>query len=745
MSELSKYPKVTDEIIREHGLSSAEYAQIKDFLQRDANYVELGIYSVMWSEHCSYKSSIKMLKTLPRSGGRLLVDAGEENAGLVDLGDDLATAFKIESHNHPSAVEPYEGAATGVGGIMRDVFTMGARPIASMNSLRFGNLDIDRNKFLLDKVVEGIADYGNCLGIPTVGGEVVVEDCYSGNPLVNAMTVGIMKKNQLISAIAEGEDNPVYIVGSSTGRDGIHGATFASEELTEETESKRSNVQVGDPFTEKLLLEASLELVNQDWLVGMQDMGAAGITCSCSEMSAKGKVGIKIDLKKVPLREKNMNSYEIMLSESQERMLVVIKKGNGNKLKKIFNKWDLNCKKIGKVTNTRCLEVYNGKELVANIPVDTLVLGGGAPQYDMPATQPSYLQEVTSFNIDSIKKTKKNFNKDLLKLLSSPNIASKKYIYQQYDSTVRTNTVVGPGSDSAVIRLKGTKKALAISTDCNGRYVYLDPLNGAKMAVAESARNVVCSGGQPLAITNCLNFGNPQDPEVYWQFKQAVIGLGDMCRELNTPVTGGNVSFYNETLDTAVYPTPVIGMVGMLEDVKNTVTIDYKNSGDFIVVLGSLNGVIGGSEYLKTIYGRVEGPIANIDMRLEHRIQSMCLESIEKGIINSAHDLSDGGLAVNIAESIMTSEQNLGASLNLVRKLEDVELLFGECPSVIVVTIKESDLYNLVVLAKKYDIHTQTIGKVTDDGILKINDQISLKKKEMSDCYFNAIEEIVKS
>jgi len=745
MSELSKYPKVTNEIIKEHGLSDIEYESIVDTLQRNANYVELGIYSVMWSEHCSYKSSIKMLKTLPRSGGRLLVDAGEENAGLVDLGDDLATAFKIESHNHPSAVEPYEGAATGVGGIMRDVFTMGARPIASMNSLRFGNLTIDRNKFLLDKVVEGIADYGNCLGIPTVGGEVVVEDCYSGNPLVNAMTVGIMKKNQLISAIAEGEGNPVYIVGSSTGRDGIHGATFASEELTEETESKRSNVQVGDPFTEKLLLEASLELVGKDWLVGMQDMGAAGITCSCSEMSAKGKSGIKIDLKKVPLREKNMNSYEIMLSESQERMLIVIKKGNGDKLKKIFNKWDLNCKKIGKVTNTRCLEVYNGKELVANIPVDTLVLGGGAPQYDMPATEPAYLQKVTSFTIDSIKKTKKNFNKDLLKILSSPNIASKKYIYQQYDSTVRTNTVVGPGSDSAVIRLKGTKKALAISTDCNGRYVYLDPLNGAKMAVAESARNVVCSGGQPLAITNCLNFGNPQDPEVYWQFKQAVIGLGDMCRELNTPVTGGNVSFYNETLDTAVYPTPVIGMVGMLKDAKNTVTIDYKNSGDFIVALGSLNGVIGGSEYLKTIYGRVEGPIANIDMRLEHRIQSMCLESIEKGIINSAHDLSDGGLAVNIAESIMISNQNLGASLNLVRKLEDVELLFGECPSVIIVTIKESDLYNLVVLAKKYDIHTQTIGKVTDNGILNINDQISLKKKEMSDCYFNAIEDMIKS
>ncbi len=745
MSELKKYPVINDEIVKEHGLSLSEYDNIKDILGREPNYVELGIFSVMWSEHCSYKSSIKMLKTLPRSGGRLLVDAGEENAGMVDLGDDLATAFKVESHNHPSAVEPYEGAATGVGGIMRDVFTMGARPIASMNSLRFGSLDVDRNKFLLDKVVEGIADYGNCLGIPTVGGEVVIEDCYSGNPLVNAMTVGIMKKDGLISAIASGEGNPVYLVGSSTGRDGIHGATFASEELTEETESKRSNVQVGDPFTEKLLLEASLELVNQDWLVGMQDMGAAGITCSCSEMSAKGESGIKIDLKKVPLREQGMNSYEIMLSESQERMLVVIKKGSGDKLKKIFSKWDLNCKKIGEVTDTNCLEVYNGKELVSNIPVQSLVLGGGAPQYDMPSKRSSYLDEVNNFTIDSISKTKKSFNNDLLKLLAAPNITSKKYIYQQYDSTVRTNTVTGPGSDSAVVRLKDTNKDLAISTDCNGRYVYLDPLNGAKMAVAESARNVVCSGGQPLAITNCLNFGSPKDPEIYWQFKEAVIGMGDMCRELNTPVTGGNVSFYNETVDGAVYPTPVIGMVGLIEDVKCKTTMEFKNEGDFIVALGSLNGVIGGSEYLKTIYKRTEGPIANIDMRLEHRVQSMCLESIEKGIINSAHDLSDGGLAVNIAESVICSKDNLGASLDLVRKLEDVELLFGECPSVIIVTLSESDLYNLVVLAKKHDIHTQTIGKVTNNGKLRINDKISLTKDAISKAYFNSLEEILES
>tara|TARA_B100000941_G_scaffold270840_1_gene229077 strand:- start:1523 stop:3760 length:2238 start_codon:yes stop_codon:yes gene_type:complete len=745
MSELKKYPNINEKVIIEHGLSKDEYNHIKEILQRDPNYVELGIFSVMWSEHCSYKSSIKMLKTLPRSGGKLLVDAGEENAGMVDLGDGLATAFKVESHNHPSAVEPYEGAATGVGGIMRDVFTMGARPIASMNSLRFGNLENQRNKFLLDKVVEGIADYGNCLGIPTVGGEVVIEDCYSGNPLVNAMTVGIMKKNDLISAIAKGEGNPVYIVGSSTGRDGIHGATFASEELTEETESKRSNVQVGDPFTEKLLLEASLELVGKEWLVGMQDMGAAGLTCSSSEMSAKGKSGIKIDLSKVPLREKGMNSYEIMLSESQERMLIVIEKGNGKNLKKIFDKWELNCKKIGEVTNTGCLEIYNEKELVCNIPVQSLVLGGGAPQYDMPSVKSTYLKKVNNFDINSIKKTKDNFNEDLLKLLSSPNITSKKYIYNQYDSTVRTNTVTGPGSDSAVVRLKDTNKALAISTDCNGRYVYLDPFNGAKMAVAEASRNVVCSGANPLAITNCLNFGNPKDPEVYWQFKEAVLGMGDMCRELDTPVTGGNVSFYNETLDSAVYPTPVIGMVGLIENTKSVTTMEFKEKDDFIVALGSLNGVIGGSEYLKTMYDRVEGPIANIDMRLEHRVQSMCLESIEKGIINSAHDLSDGGLAINIAESIVCSKNNLGASLDLVRKLEDVELLFGECPSVIIVSINESSLYDLVVLAKKYDIHTQTIGKVTGDGMMNINNKISIDRKELSKSYFNSLEELIES
>ena len=740
MSELKKYPKIDESIVKEHGLSKEEYIYIKEILNRDPNYVELGIFSVMWSEHCSYKSSIKMLKTLPRSGGKLLVDAGEENAGLVDLGEDLATAFKIESHNHPSAVEPYEGAATGVGGIMRDVFTMGARPIASMNSIRFGNLDIPRNKFLLDQVVEGIADYGNCMGIPTVGGEVVIEDCYSGNPLVNAMTVGIMNKNNLISAISEGVGNPVFLVGSSTGRDGIHGATFASEELTEETESKRSNVQVGDPFTEKLLLEASLELSDKKWLVGMQDMGAAGITCSSSEMSAKGKTGIKLFLDKVPLREKNMNSYEILLSESQERMLVVVKKGSEDNLKKIFDKWDLNCVEIGVVTDTKNLEIYNNGERVANIPSDSLVLGGGAPQYDLPSKEPAYFKDLNKFNIDSLEYSK-NYNQDLLTLLKSPNITSKKYVYDQYDSTVRTNTMVGPGSDSAVIRLKGTKKALAISTDCNSKYVYLNPNIGAKMAVAEAARNVVCSGAEPLAITNCLNFGNPQDPEIYWQFKESILGMGEMCRELNTPVTGGNVSFYNETKDGAVYPSPVIGMVGLIDDINNLMTVNFKEKDDLIVVLGSLNGQLGGSEYLKILHNKVEGPISNINISLERKVQETCLEAIKAGLLNSAHDLSDGGLSVSLAESVIMSDSNLGAEINVVRKLEDVELLFGECPSVIVVTLNQDNLYNLVKIAKSHDIHTQTIGKVTDNNHLIINDLISLSKDNLKDCYYNALKE----
>jgi phosphoribosylformylglycinamidine synthase len=739
---LIKEPVIDLQMAKEHGLSENEFNRILEILGREPNYVELGIFSVMWSEHCSYKSSIKMLKTFPREGGRLLVEAGEENAGLVDLGDGLATAFKIESHNHPSAVEPYEGAATGVGGIMRDVFTMGARPIASMNSLRFGSLERARNRYLLDHVVEGIADYGNCLGIPTVGGEVVVEDSYSGNCLVNAMSLGIVETTDVASAIAKGVGNPVYIVGSTTGRDGIHGATFASVELTEETESKRSNVQVGDPFTEKLLMEASLELCKKSWLVGIQDMGAAGITCSCSEMSAKGKSGIKIDLDKVPLREDGMNAYEIMLSESQERMLVVIEQGFDAELNAIFEKWELECIRIGEVTDTGMLEVYHQGNKVAEIPSDELVLGGGAPQYDMPVREPEYFSEINNFTIDTINDDE-NYNKSLLTLLSTPNITSKQFVFRQYDSTVRSNTIQGPGGAAAVIRLKGTQKGLAISTDCNGRYVYLNPRLGGQIAVVESARNVVCSGGEPLAITNCLNFGNPQDPEIYWQFKEAVMGIGEACRALNTPVTGGNVSFYNETGDTAVFPTPVIGMVGLLENIKLSRTLEFNDAGEFIVTLGALNGSLGDSVYLRTIHGKIQGPIPHLNLELEMGIQELCLDAIKKGIIKSAHDLSDGGLAVNLSESLIQSKAGLGAKLDVVRKLHNSELLFGECQSVIIVTLEESALYELILLAQNLNVHTQTIGRVNESNSLVINDQIDISRTKLENAYSNSLEKIM--
>ena len=738
------YPDITDEIIKEHGISSDEFSYIEEILGREPNYVELGIFSVMWSEHCSYKSSIKMLKTLPRSGGRLLVEAGEENAGLVDLGNNLATAFKIESHNHPSAVEPYQGAATGVGGIMRDIFTMGARPIVSMNSLRFGSLSNNRNRFLLDHVVKGIGDYSNCLGIPTLGGEVVIEDSYSGNPLVNAFSLGVVDTKFTASATAEGVGNPVFIVGAKTGRDGIHGATFASDELTEESESKKSNVQVGDPFTEKLLLEATLEMCKQEWLVGVQDMGAAGITCSSSEMSAKGECGIKVDLDKVPLREKGMNAYEILLSESQERMLVVIKKGFEQELKNIYKKWDMLCCEIGVVTDTKKFEVFRNGKLVANIPVDSLVLGGDAPQYDMPYKEPSYYTEKNKCNFSELK-ISEDYNGDLIKLLSAPNITNKSYVYNQYDSTVRTNTVQGPGQSAGIIRIKDTNIGLSVSTDCNGRYVYLNPKQGGMVAVAESARNVVCSGAQPLAITNCLNFGNPKDPEIYWQFREAVLGMGEMCRALDTPVTGGNVSFYNENTEGAVYPTPVIGMVGMLEDMAHATSISYKNEGDFIVCLGSLNPTLGGSEYLKIVHDKIEGPLHNFDIKSELDVQNLCLDAIKEGLINSAHDISDGGLAVNIAESILFSDESIGAEINLSRKMRNDELLFGECQSVIIVTINEENLFTLVEKAQALNVYTQTIGKVTSNGKLIINDLIDIGKKELNDAYFQSLEKIMKS
>ncbi len=737
-----KDPEVNLQLAEEHGLSPLEYNNIQDILDRTPTFVELGIFSVMWSEHCSYKSSIKMLKTLPRSGGKMLVEAGEENAGLIDIGDNLAVAFKIESHNHPSAIEPYQGAATGVGGILRDIFTTGARPIALLNSLRFGNLEENKNRFLLNHVVGGIGDYGNCVGIPTIGGEVVIEDAYSGNPLINAMTIGIVKHDHIVSAIAEGKDNPVFLVGSTTGKDGVHGATFASVELSEESESRKSNVQVGDPFTEKLLLEASIELSTKPWLIGMQDMGAAGITCSSAEMSAKGKCGITLNLEKVPLREPDMSPYEIMLSESQERMLIVIQKGFEKELKKIFSKWELDCTQIGYVNDTGNVEVLYKNNLVADIPSESLVLGGDAPQYDMKFKEPNYFNEINKLNLKKIIEPK-NFNLVLIKLLKTPNISNKSYVFEQYDSTVRTNTMQGPGGDAGVFRIKGTEKALSSSTDCNGRYVHLNPRLGTKIAVAESARNVVCTGAEPLAITNCLNFGNPQDPEIYWQFREAVIGMGEACKIFNTPVTGGNVSFYNESEIGAVYPTPVIGMLGILDNKSQMTTMEFKNQNDFIVIIGSLNGTLGGSEYLKTIHNRIEGPIPNINLEFELRVQDVCLEAIKKGIIASAHDISDGGLAVNIAESLVYAKKGLGVKLNFTRKLRDDELLFGESQSAIVVSLSEENLIQLVIIAKKYDVPTQTIGRVTSNNILKINDLIKVKRENLEDAYFNSFTDIM--
>ncbi|CUS77623.1 phosphoribosylformylglycinamidine synthase [Candidatus Kryptonium thompsonii] len=731
------------ELAIELGLTSEEYDRIIELIGREPTFEELGMFSVMWSEHCSYKNSIAVLKTLPRSGGRLLVSAGEENAGLVDIGDGLAVAFKIESHNHPSAIEPYQGAATGVGGILRDIFTMGARPIAILDSLRFGDLTEPRVKYLFNGVVRGIADYGNSFGCPTVAGEVYFDKSYTQNPLVNAMAVGIVKHDEIVRAVAKGKGNPVLIVGSSTGRDGIHGATFASEEISEESESKRPSVQVGDPFTEKLLLEATLEAIKTGYVVGIQDMGAAGITCSTSEMSARGKSGMAIDLDLVPVREKGMSAYEILLSESQERMLMVVKKGFEDKIIEIFKKWDLNAVVIGYVTDDGMLKIKKDGKLVVDIPADSLVVGGGAPVYYREAKEPEYLTEVRKINPYEIPKPD-DLNEAFLKLISSPNIASKEWVYQQYDTMVGTNTVVLPGGDAAVIRIKGTNKAISVKTDCNARYVYLNPYRGAMIAVAESARNVVCTGAEPVAITNCLNFGNPYKPEIFWQFKEAVRGMGDACRFFNTPVTGGNVSFYNESPDGAVYPTPVIGMLGIIDDLKYITTANFKSPGDLIVLLGRNTDEIGGSEYLARIYNKVLGDAPGIDLDLEKRVQRTCLDGIRLGLIKSAHDVSDGGIAVALAECCMIDKENLlGCEVELKDDIRPDFLLFGEGQSRIIVTVEEGNLKKFEEICFKNEIPYAVIGVVSEGKRIKINDWIDLEIEKVADLYYNAIRRIM--
>lgn len=742
-------PEVNLELAREHGLTEEEYGWVLEKLGRTPTFVELGIYSVMWSEHCSYKNSIAELKKLPRDGEALLVGAGEENAGLVDIGDGMAVAFKIESHNHPSAVEPYQGAATGVGGIQRDIFTMGARPIASLNSLRFGSLDNPRVRYLFDGVVRGIGDYGNSFGVPTVGGEVYFDPSYEGNPLVNAMSVGIVEVGKTASAIAIGVGNPVYIVGSATGRDGIHGATFASEEISEASEAKRPSVQVGDPFTEKLLLEASLEVINSGAVVGIQDMGAAGLTCSSCEMSEKGESGMIIHVDRVPIREEGMTPYEIMLSESQERMLIVCEKGKEDILEAIFDKWDLHAVEIGEVTDDGRVKVLWHGEIVADVPAEHLALGGGAPVYIRETSRPTYLDKTGAFDESQIPDLEASAVASVFEtLLTSPNIASKRWVFEQYDTMVRTNTVVGPGpSDAAVIRLKDSNKGLAVKTDCNGRYVYLNPRKGGQIAVSEAARNVVCAGGKPVAITNCLNFGNPYKPEVYWVFKEAVGGMGDACRSLNTPVTGGNVSFYNENPESAVFPTPTIGMLGVVDDVENhTTTFPFKKSGDVILELrpsGFPGGGIEASEYLSTVLGRTEGDAPRFDMGEELAVQEACLTLIRGGVVQSAHDVSDGGLLIALAEMSLASD-SLGATIDLTPlssgRIDG--LLFSEAQSRILLSISPDQLKNAQEMVASMPVELVQLGEVTT-GLFSVmvagTKVLEMAPNSMNEMYENAL------
>jgi phosphoribosylformylglycinamidine synthase II len=732
-------PPVTLDLALEHGLTRDEYARILEILGRTPTYTELGIYSVMWSEHCSYKNSIALLKTLPRSGGRLLVSAGEENAGLIDIGDGLAVAFKIESHNHPSAVEPYQGAATGVGGILRDIFTMGARPIAALNSLRFGLLDDEHVRYLFKRVVKGIGDYGNSFGVPTVAGEVYFDKSYAANPLINAMAVGIVEHGHVARAVAKGAGNLVMIVGSSTGRDGIHGATFASEEISEASEAKRPSVQVGDPFTEKLLLEATLEAVQAGLVVGIQDMGAAGLTCSSTEMSARGKSGMTINLDKVPLREEAMSSYEIMLSESQERMLVVVERSHEADVQKIFQKWDLHAVTIGEVIESGRVIVTHSGAVKADVPADSLVLGGGAPVYSREAREPAYIQECRAFNPDDLP-LPQDYDQILLDLLASPTIAAKKWVYEQYDSMVRTNTATA-NCDAALVRLKGTGKALALKTDCNARYVYLNPRRGGQIAVAEAARNVVCTGAQPLGITNCLNFGNPYDPEIYWQFREAVLGIGEACRVLETPVTGGNVSFYNESPDGAVQPTPVIGMLGLLDNVSRALPSGFQSVGDVVVLLGDNRGEIGGSEYLYLRRGEPLGDAPFIDLHFEKTLQHITLHLARAGLLTSAHDCSEGGLAVSIAEACFCSPTKLGASTTELdsTKLRADFMLFGESQSRILVSASPANLPRIVEHCSSAGVPTRVIGNVTQERRLRIGTHIDVDLSIAEATYANAI------
>jgi phosphoribosylformylglycinamidine synthase len=683
-------------------------------LGRTPTFTELGIVSALWSEHCSYKHSRNLLKTLPTSAPWVLQGPGE-NAGVISIGDGLAVAFKIESHNHPSAVEPYQGAATGVGGILRDVFTMGARPIAMLNSLRFGSLESARTRYLFSGVVKGIGDYGNCVGIPTVAGEIVFDAAYEGNPLVNAMCVGLMREDQLIRAKAEGVGNPIIAVGARTGRDGIHGASFASEDLSEASDAKRPRVQVGDPFTEKLLLEASLELIRSGHIVAIQDMGAAGLTSSSAEMAERGDVGVTIDTTKVPVRESGMTPYEILLSESQERMLVVAKKGREAKVRTILQKWDLQAEVIGEVIAEPVYRVTEGEMVVAEFPGSRLVTD--CPRYSPPAEEDPAIRKLREFDVSSVAELEeeKNPSWTLTELLSSPTIASKRWAYRQYDSTVRTNTVVGPGGDAAVLRIRGTSRGVAVKTDCNGRYTYLDPLNGGRIAVAEAARNVACTGARPKAITNCLNFGNPRKPSVYFQLREAIKGMGEACTALSTPVTGGNVSLYNESPLGAVYPTPVVGMVGLIESIDKVTRSTFASAGDTILLAGDTHDELGGSEYLARIHDLVAGAPPVCDLDAEAKAIDGLLESIDAGVISSAHDVSDGGIAVALAECCIANlDVQYGADVDLsgIADIASRSAFFGETQARYILSSNAPEVVERIMNQRGVPI--RRIGLVTD-------------------------------
>jgi len=733
--------EITDKVIKEHGLKPDEYQRICDILGRKPNITELGLYSVMWSEHCGYKHSRALLKTLPTKGDKVLQGPGE-NAGIMDIGQGWAVAFKVESHNHPSAIEPYQGAATGVGGILRDIFTMGARPVANLNSLRFGPLTDPKVKRLFSGVVHGIADYGNCMGIPTVAGEVVFDESYSENCLVNAMSVGLLKHDQIIKGKATGIGNAVIYIGATTGRDGIHGATFASTEITDESTEKRSAVQVADPFMEKLLMEATLELIHGNLLIGIQDMGAAGLTCSTCEMASRGGAGIEIDVAKVPQREKGMTPYEILLSESQERMLLVAKPGCEQKVHDILAKWDLHAATIGVVTDTGRMVVKENGKVVADVPADSLT---EAPVYHPAKSEPAILKKHKEFDENTVP-VPANLSQVLETLLADPTIASKRWVYRQYDHMVRSNTLIRPGSDAAVIRVKGTQLGLAMTIDGLGSYCALDPYEGAKIVVAEAARNIACSGAEAIGMTDCLNFGSPEKPEVFYYLDRVVAGLGDACRAFGIPITGGNVSLYNENPTGAIDPTPIIGMMGLFQNVENRITQWFKNDGDDIYLLGSIGQSIGGSRYLAVTHGKKTGLCPTLNLEIELKLHQSLKVLADQKLLQSAHDCSDGGFAAALAESCFTGltheEKSLGAVVTLPGDGRLDGRLFGEAQSRVIVSVKPSDAAEVEERLKKSGVPFEKIGTVGGDSLV-IGKEVKLAVSRLADLFFTSIEKLM--